>query len=124
MSTLKVNSITPVTAGSEDYFLGRSWVNFKGTSTVTIRQSGNVSSITDNSTGNYTINYSSAFSDSSYSLSGVCNQLGNTSDASVVVIRGTNASISNFSASSTNIATTWPTQGLLDSEIVCVGVTR
>jgi hypothetical protein len=41
----------------------RAWVNFNGTGTVAIRASGNVSSITDNGTGNYTINYSTAMPD-------------------------------------------------------------
>ena len=68
MSTLKVNSITPVTAGSEDYFLSRAWVNFNGTGTVAIRQDGNVSSITDNGTGNFDINFSSTMTDADYSV--------------------------------------------------------
>ncbi len=34
----------------------RAWVNFNGTGTVAIRGSGNVSSITDNGTGDYTVN--------------------------------------------------------------------
>jgi hypothetical protein len=46
----------------------RAWVNFDGIGTVAIRASGNVSSITDNSTGRYTINFSNAFVDSSYAL--------------------------------------------------------
>jgi len=34
----------------------RAWVNFNGTGTVAIRASGNVTSITDNGNGDYTIN--------------------------------------------------------------------
>jgi hypothetical protein len=41
----------------------RAWVNFNGTGTVAIRASGNVSSITDNSTGNYTVNFTTAMPD-------------------------------------------------------------
>ena len=67
MSTLKVNSIEPANAGSEDYFLARAWVNFNGTGTVAIRASGNVSSITDNGTGQYTTNFTSPVSDANYS---------------------------------------------------------
>lgn len=44
----------------------KAWVNWNGTGTVAIRDSENVSSITDNSTGNYTINLSSAMSDANY----------------------------------------------------------
>jgi hypothetical protein len=45
----------------------RAWVNFNGTGTVAIRASGNVSSITDNNTGDYTINFSTAMPDADYS---------------------------------------------------------
>jgi len=48
----------------------RAWVNFNGTGTVAIRASGNVSSITDNGTGNYTINFTNALADANYSYSG------------------------------------------------------
>jgi hypothetical protein len=46
----------------------RAWVNFNGTGTVAIRASGNVSSITDNGTGNYTVNFATAMPDANYSL--------------------------------------------------------
>ena len=49
----------------------RAWVNFNGTGTVAIRASGNVSSITDNGTGNYTVNFTTAMSDSNYTVSGL-----------------------------------------------------
>ena len=45
----------------------RAWVNFNGTGTVAIRASGNVSSITDNGTGDYTVNFTTAMPDGSYS---------------------------------------------------------
>jgi hypothetical protein len=44
------------------------WVNFNGTGTVAIRSSYNVSSITDNGVGNYTVNFATALSDANYSL--------------------------------------------------------
>lgn len=46
----------------------RAWVNFNGTGTVAIRASGNVSSITDNGTGDYTINFNTAMPDANYAL--------------------------------------------------------
>lgn len=46
------------------------WVNFNGTGTVAIRSSYNVSSITDNGTGDYTINFTNALSDANYSSVG------------------------------------------------------
>jgi len=45
------------------------WVNFNGTGTVAIRSSYNVSSITDNGTGNYTVNFATALSDANYATS-------------------------------------------------------
>ena len=44
----------------------RAWVNFNGTGTVAIRASGNVSSITDNGTGDYTVNFTTAMPDADY----------------------------------------------------------
>ena len=52
--------------GSENYKC-RAWVNFNGTGTVAIRAAGNVSSITDNGTGNYTVNFTTAMVDANYS---------------------------------------------------------
>jgi hypothetical protein len=45
----------------------RAWVNFNGTGTVAIRASGNVTSITDNGTGDYTVNLTTAMPDANYS---------------------------------------------------------
>jgi hypothetical protein len=48
----------------------RAWVNFNGTGTVAIRASGNVTSITDNGTGDYTVNFTNALADANYAVSG------------------------------------------------------
>ena len=45
----------------------RAWVNFNGTGTVAIRASGNVTSITDNGSGDYTVNFTTAMPDANYS---------------------------------------------------------
>ena len=57
-------------SGSAPVFTCRAWVNFNGTGTVAIRASGNVSSITDNGTGHYTFNFSTALSDTNYARFG------------------------------------------------------
>lgn len=44
------------------------WVNFNGTGAVAIRDSYNVSSITDNGTGDYTINFTTALANANYAL--------------------------------------------------------
>jgi hypothetical protein len=51
----------------------RAWVNFNGTGTPAIRASGNVTSITDNNTGNYTINFTTAMPDVNYSVNTTIN---------------------------------------------------
>lgn len=48
----------------------RAWVNFNGTGTVAIRASGNVSSITDAGTGQYTVNFTTAMPDTNYATVG------------------------------------------------------
>jgi len=44
----------------------RAWVSFNGTGTVAIRGSANVSSITDNGTGDYTLNFTTNMPDTNY----------------------------------------------------------
>ena len=56
--------------GSAPAYACRAWVNFNGTGTVAIRGSNNVSSITDNGTGDYTVNFASAMPDNIYSVTG------------------------------------------------------
>ena len=46
----------------------RAWVNFDGTGTPAIRGSGNVTSITDHSTGEYTVNFTTALPDTNYAV--------------------------------------------------------
>jgi len=55
-------------SGSAPSYSARAWVNFNGTGTVAINSSGNVSSITDNDTGDYTINFTTAMPDANYSV--------------------------------------------------------
>lgn len=52
--------------GSAPVYACRAWVNFNGVGTVSIRASGNVSSITDNGQGNYTVNFTTAMQDANY----------------------------------------------------------
>ena len=77
MSTLAVGTIKGAsssaptiqnTSGTEVGRFVRTWCRFNGTGTVAIKDSFNVSSITDNGTGNYTINFTNSFADSHYSF--------------------------------------------------------
>ena len=55
--------------GAAPIYACRAWVNFNGTGTVAIRGSGNVSSITDNGVGDYTLNFTTAMPDANYGYS-------------------------------------------------------
>lgn len=95
MSTLAVNSIVPANAGSEDYFLARAWVNFNGTTNV-INGSGNVSSITDNGVGDYSVNFLNSMPSVYYSAPRVPDYDGATGTGLVVtseVLSATSSSI-------------------------------
>lgn len=67
----------------------RTWVSFDGTgagATRTIRGSGNVTSVTDNATGNYTINFTEALPDANYAVAGICGGAGGTSTSNDVLV--------------------------------------
>jgi hypothetical protein len=70
MSLIKANNITNTTGGiptvKGQKLIPTAWVNFNGTGTVAIRDSENVSSITDNGTGHYSINFSVAMANTNY----------------------------------------------------------
>ena len=75
MSTLAVGTIKSVssaapvfqnTSGTEIGQLAKAWVHFKGTGTVSIKDSFNVSSITDSSQGHYIVNLTNAMSNINY----------------------------------------------------------
>ena len=92
MSTLAVGTIKSVstappvfqnTSGTEKGQLAKAWVNFNGTGTVAIRDSFNVSTITDNGTGDYTINFTNAFANANYAMTGSSGGQNSTSNGAV-----------------------------------------
>ena len=85
----------------------KAWVNFNGTGTVAIRASFNVSSITDNAMSDYTVNFTTAMSDTNYSVGATSmrasDTITSTNSPSVAVIHG-NATYGNaFTTSSIRI---------------------
>lgn len=104
----------------------RAWVNFNGTGTVAIRASFNVTSITDNGTGNYTVNFTNALPDANYVT--VVNTQG-ASTGSIVGELGLYTSATNAFATPTTTAfqlTTWNSavSGLADTAYVMATVFR
>jgi hypothetical protein len=104
--TANVDNIQSSTAGTPVVFkdgggtqigtLCRAWVNFNGTGTVAIRASFNVSSITDNGTGDYTINFTTALTDANYAFTAGYKQ--NTAGSFVNSIAETSGSTRTSSA--------------------------
>ena len=60
--------------GTAPLFACRAWVSFNGTGTVAIIGSGNVSSITDNGVGDYTVNFATYMTDDDYCVVGTCDE--------------------------------------------------
>ncbi len=58
------------TGGINQARVAKAWVNFDGSGTVSIRDSYNIASVTDNGTGDWTLNYSTAMSNTSYVVFG------------------------------------------------------
>jgi len=66
MSTIKVDTIK--NTSNVEVFTAKAWVNFNGQGAVAIRESGNVSSITDNGAGNFTVTFATAMTDVNYAV--------------------------------------------------------
>ncbi len=69
------------------------WVNFNGTGTVAIRDSFNVSSITDNGTGDYTVTFTSIVTDNSSIVAGAAYDTTNDVGMTQAVINGRTGSV-------------------------------
>jgi hypothetical protein len=64
-------------SGSAPSYSARAWVSFNGTGTPAIRASGNVSSITDVSTGRYKVNFTTNMPDANYAVAIASQQANN-----------------------------------------------
>ena len=91
-------------------------VNFDGTGTVAIRASGNVSSITDNGLGNYTVNFTTAMVDANYATV-VARAL--TTDANQVI-----QVVNNQTTGTVQVVNSNPTITNYDSALVSVAIFR
>ena len=100
----------------------RAWVNFDGTGTVAIRASGNVSSITDNGTGDYTVNFTTAMPDVNYAVF-----IGKSTDGDQFMGSGTTgpAGPSAYATTSIRIFPQRNSAGTnTDTSIACVSIFR
>ena len=114
MSTLRVNTLQDATGSNQPAMVGaaKAWVNFDGTGTVAIRAAFNVSSITDNNTGNYTVNFTTAMSDANYGVSA-----GSSDGGAIPILRS-------FTTSGFVIACNSLAGAGTDSALVCASIFR
>lgn len=123
--TVTIGSSPLAPTGSAPSYTARAWVNFNGTGTVAIRNSGNVSSITDNGVGDYTVNFTTSLPDANYAMSG-SGRFDTTNIDGNAPFVGFRRSSSALSASSANImvlqATTPPAP--FDCDVVTVAFFR
>jgi hypothetical protein len=97
--------------------IAKAWVNFNGTGTVAIVGSFNVSSITDNGTGNYTVNFTTAMPNANYSWAGAA---GNTANSAPYIATAFNNAL--YSTTQLTVQT-WQYNGVdIDCSIVTVAV--
>jgi len=103
----------------------RAWVNFNGTGTVAIRASGNVTSITDNGTGDYTVNFTAALADANYSaVYGTQFDTGTTSNPFFIGLRATNGTVATKTASALRISTWNYLGGVVDTSNISASIFR
>jgi len=104
----------------------RAWVNFNGTGTVAIRGSGNVSSITDNGTGDYTVNFTTAMVDANYSVASIGAYNQSSAHGFTELNNGGSSAITTSSCRISNVYSTNTSGGVsaLDQPIVTLAVFR
>jgi hypothetical protein len=102
----------------------RAWVNFNGTGTVAIRASGNVTSITDDATGSYTVNFTNAMTDVNYSTTGSTNG-GGGRDTNFIVGLTASGTAGTYSTTAVQVLSYDIGAGVAaDSSIVSVAIFR
>ena len=101
----------------------RAWVNFNGTGVVAIVAGSNVSSVTDNGVGDYTINFTTAMRDANYAFAGSVRKNSDVSGGNAGIMTLASAS-KTASAVRIYIGTGWSTPGVIDSTEIHVMVFR
>jgi uncharacterized protein (AIM24 family) len=102
----------------------RAWVNFNGTGTVAIRASGNVSSITDNGTGDYTVNFTTALVDIDYSFVVACSTTGGNESTGFAFIYRRSGTTTTPTTTAARVFTANDAGSLIDPPYVCASIFR
>ncbi|MDB4514578.1 hypothetical protein N9070_00450 [bacterium] len=96
-------------SGSAPVYACRAWVNFNGSGVVAIRGSGNVSSITDVSTGRYIVNFTTAMEDANFATNFSAN-----------AFRARVNTYTNPTTTTSPDLTTWNSSGVVNDSITCL----
>lgn len=110
--------------GSAPLYACRAWVNFDGTGTVGLRGSGNVSSITDNGTGDYTVNFTASMPDVYYAKNIICQGIAGNNQVITLPDFGPSGTLSAPTASSFRFMVVTPGTGFIDSGVCNVSIFR
>ena len=122
---IAANAVTTAKLGSaEASGLAKAWVNFNGTGTVAIRASYNVSSITDNGTGDYTVNFTTALADANYSMTASCSYRSGNNYNSAHIFTNASGTIVAPTTTAARLQLSTVTLGSADSEYVTVAIFR
>jgi len=62
------------------------WVKWNGQGTISISDTYNVNSVSDNGTGLYAINFSTSFSDGDYAMAGICGNINNSTAGTNTIV--------------------------------------
>lgn len=102
--------------------IAKAWVNFDGTGTPAIRGSFNVSSITDNGTGDYTVNFTTAMANTNYAVAGAARFDGSADPTAVryLGISSGAALATVMTTSSVRVAVAFANGNLQDPSVACV----
>jgi hypothetical protein len=123
---IAANAVTFAKIGTtEQGQLCKAWVNFDGTGTVAIRASYNVSSITDNGTGDYTVNFTTALVDANYST--ICTGVsptGNTNTFAPKVASDTDTALVTYSTTQVRVYCLRTSSTANDVISACVAIFR
>jgi len=112
-------------AGTQIGTFCRAWVNFNGTGVVAIRAAFNVSSITDNGTGDYTVNFTTAMPDANYAVA-LTASAGNNNSSLVCTVKSATqyGAPSNQTTTACQIVLVNYVNSLIDSGAVYVSIFR
>jgi hypothetical protein len=115
-------SATPTAVNSSQ--LAKAWINYKGTATVSIRASYNVSSVTVNGSGDYTINFTSAFADTNYAVTGGAGTSAGGAGYRFLAVGSGNSGNFSMQTTSVRVQTAYDALNKGDADVVCIAVYR